>query len=65
MVVDALLDAGCDVDADGGLYRNALQAASFGGHEEIVRLLIEKGANGTAREAITVVLCKRHRIRVT
>ncbi|KAF2479868.1 ankyrin repeat-containing domain protein, partial [Neohortaea acidophila] len=50
MVVDALLDAGCDVDAEGGEYGNALQAALYGDHEEIVKLLIEKGANVNAQE---------------
>jgi ankyrin repeat protein len=29
----------------GGDYGNALQAASTGGHEAIVKLLIEKGAD--------------------
>lgn len=49
VVVDALLDAGCDVDAEGGQYGNALQAALNGDHEEIVKLLIEKGANVNAQ----------------
>ncbi|KDR83296.1 hypothetical protein GALMADRAFT_58158, partial [Galerina marginata CBS 339.88] len=38
-----VLDA--DVDAQGGIYGNALQAASSGGHETIVRLLLENGAD--------------------
>ena len=29
-------------------YGNALQGASYGGHEAVVRLLLEKGANGNA-----------------
>jgi hypothetical protein len=32
------LDKGADVNAQGGYYGNALQAASVGGHQEIVKL---------------------------
>ncbi|KAK8038561.1 hypothetical protein PG993_006972 [Apiospora rasikravindrae] len=35
----------CDVNAQGGEYGNALQAASLRGHQEVVRLLLEKGAD--------------------
>ena len=34
-----------DVIAQGGEYDNALQAASFGGHDKVVRMLLEKGAD--------------------
>jgi ankyrin repeat protein len=34
-----------DVNAQGGHYGNALQAASVIGHEAIAKLLIEKGAD--------------------
>ena len=34
-----LLDNGAEVNAQGGEYGNALQAASCGGHEKIVQLL--------------------------
>ena len=39
----ALVEVGADVNAQGGWCGNALQAASKGGHEAIVKLLVEKG----------------------
>jgi hypothetical protein len=39
-VVQALLEANADVNAQGGEYGNALQAASVEGHEKVVQLLI-------------------------
>ena len=41
----ALLEMRVDVNAQGGEYGNALQAASYGGHEGIAKLLIERGAD--------------------
>ena len=38
-----------DVNAQGGHYGNALQAASWGGHEAVVRLLLDKGSNVNAQ----------------
>jgi ankyrin repeat protein len=38
-----------DVNAQGGYYVNALQAASYGGHEKIVELLLGMGAEFNAR----------------
>ncbi|KAL7922806.1 hypothetical protein ACQKWADRAFT_312700 [Trichoderma austrokoningii] len=38
-----LIGKGADVNAQGGEYGNALQAAAFRGHEEIVRLLQRNG----------------------
>ena len=34
-----------DVNAKGGKYGNALYAASYGGHEEVVKLLVHEGAD--------------------
>ena len=39
-----LLDKGADVNAQGGTYGSALQAASFGGHHKVVRLLLNHHA---------------------
>ena len=43
--VKLLLEKGADVNAQGGYFGNALQAAAFGGHEAIVQLLLEEGAD--------------------
>ena len=39
-----LLNAGAEVNAQGGEYGNALQAASAGGYEQIVKTLLNAGA---------------------
>jgi hypothetical protein len=44
-----LLDKGADVNAQGGQYGNALQAASVNGRKEVVTLLLEKGADVNAQ----------------
>ena len=48
-VVKMLLDAGADVNAQGGEYGNALQTASSRGHEAVVKLLLENGADVNAQ----------------
>jgi ankyrin repeat protein len=47
--VQLLLDKGADVNAQGGKYGNALQAASSRGNLEVVQLLLDKGANVNAQ----------------
>jgi ankyrin repeat protein len=44
-----LIAKGADVNAQGGRYGNALQAASAEGHREIVQLLLDKGADINAQ----------------
>ncbi|KAF2677730.1 hypothetical protein K458DRAFT_279074, partial [Lentithecium fluviatile CBS 122367] len=44
-----LLREGADVNAQGGAYGNALQAASSGGHEQVVKLLLKKNADVNAQ----------------
>ena len=39
-----LLDKGAEVNAQGGRFGNALQAALEGGYKKIVQLLLDKGA---------------------
>jgi ankyrin repeat protein len=43
-VVQMLLDAGADVNAQGGHFGTALQAASARGHEKLVQMLRAAGA---------------------
>jgi hypothetical protein len=43
-----LLEMRADVNAQGGAFGNALQAALHGGHEAIAKLLIERGADVNA-----------------
>jgi hypothetical protein len=44
-----LLEYGADVNAQGGLYGTALQAASCGGHDGVVQRLLENGADVNSR----------------
>ncbi|EXL39664.1 hypothetical protein FOCG_17751 [Fusarium oxysporum f. sp. radicis-lycopersici 26381] len=44
-----LLVQGVDVNAQGGEYGNALQAASFEGYLEVVQLLLDEGADVNAQ----------------
>lgn len=44
-----LICKGADVNTQGGYYSNALQAASYGGHQEIVKLLLDHGADVNAQ----------------
>ncbi|KAK1993616.1 purine and uridine phosphorylase [Colletotrichum falcatum] len=45
LTTTTLLNKGADVNAQGGYYGNALQAASYGGHKNIVQMLLDRGAN--------------------
>jgi hypothetical protein len=48
-VVETLLDQGADINAQGGDYGNALQAASSRGYDAIVQMLLDKGADANAK----------------
>jgi ankyrin repeat protein len=48
-VARQLLERGADINARGGYYGNALQAASSKGHCQMVQLLLEKGADINAQ----------------
>ena len=47
-----LLENGAEVNAEGGEYGSALQAASFGGEQAIVKLLLKNGAEVNAEAGI-------------
>ena len=48
-MVQLLLNKGANVNAQGGKFGNALQAASYEGHKEVVQLLLDKGADVNAQ----------------
>jgi hypothetical protein len=48
-VVQLLLNQGANVNAQGGQYGTALQAASMEGHEAVVQLFLNQGANVNAQ----------------
>ena len=48
-VVQMLLDKGANVNAQGGEYVNALQAASARGHDQVVQMLLDKEADVNAQ----------------
>ena len=47
-MVRVLLEKGADVNAPGGRYGRALQAASSQGHDHVVQMLLENGADVNA-----------------
>jgi hypothetical protein len=49
IVTKLLLDAGAEVNMQGGHYGNALQAASVGGHEQVAKTLLDAGAKVNAQ----------------
>lgn len=55
-----LLEKGVDLNAQGGKFGNALQAAviSYRYDETVVEMLLEKGANSNAGVETLAVLCK-------
>ena len=55
-----LLDRGADVNAQGGHYGNALQAASIGGHEKVVQMLLMPGRMSMLKEDTMAMHCRRH-----
>ena len=50
--VKMLLDAGADVNAQGGFHGNALQVASHRGYRNVVGLLLENGADVNAQGGV-------------
>jgi hypothetical protein len=51
-VVKKLIEQWEDVNRQGGQYGNALQAASWGGHEKVVQMLLDAGADVKAQRGV-------------
>jgi hypothetical protein len=58
-VTRILLESGADVNETAGECGNALQAASRGGHEEVVQQLQKASADTTATAVYTTQLCRQ------
>jgi hypothetical protein len=55
------VDAGADVNAEGGEYGYALQVASEDGHEKMVRMLLDAGADVNAEGGESMAMhCRPH-----
>lgn len=65
MVVELLFNNGADVNAQGGNYSNALQAASFRDHNKIVQLLLGKARRPTLKMETTAMRCRRPHLEIT
>ena len=50
-MMQMLLDKGANVNAQGERYGNALQAALVGGHDQVIQMLLDKGADVNALQA--------------
>ena len=48
-VVESIVRQNTDINAQGGFYGNALQAASVEGHEKVVQMLLDRGAEVNAQ----------------
>ncbi|KAL2813360.1 ankyrin repeat-containing domain protein [Aspergillus granulosus] len=51
LIVQMLLDAGCDVNGMGGLYGTSLQVAAHFGCKEVARILLDAGAQADVAKA--------------
>jgi hypothetical protein len=51
-----LLDAGAEVNAQGGEFGNALQAASFGSRGKVVKMLLDAGAHQDQKGSYKIAL---------
>lgn len=60
--MEILIKEGADVNAQGGRYGNALQAAAKSKHEEIVEVLTTAGADVNTQGGVMAMLCKRRQV---
>jgi ankyrin repeat protein len=59
------VEQGADINANGGKYGNALQAAASNGNQNTVRYLIEHGADVNAMVAFTGMYSRLLRLKAT
>jgi ankyrin repeat protein len=58
-IVQLLLEAGADINAQCGCHGSALQVAIVKGHGQIVERLLERGPDVNAPADPTTMLCRR------
>lgn len=57
LLLKDLLDKGVKIDAESRFFRKALRGAAFGGHREVVLLLLDRGANANANANGAPCIC--------
>lgn len=60
LAVQNILDRGADINAQGGKYGNALQAAAYRGNEATVKMLLDRGADCTVQPLLSDRLSLLH-----
>lgn len=60
-----LLDAGCDLDAKASSGGTALMFAAAAGYTDVVKLLLQKGADVNATVKVTIIITSSHHHTIT
>ncbi len=59
-MVELLLKNGANIDARDKLERRAVHWAAFGGHWDVLRMLVVRGADPTARDKDVISRCSKN-----